>query len=197
MGATDFSHKFKHYKWEVGVRELQEEATRTYGHKEGYSGAINSCSSFSLHRPVVQLNNERELLDYVDKRLEHISKRDGEVIDLGIVGYSIAKPIVSEYCGSIMLNPRTLIKLNRPAMLINGNGFVVSTGTQAEMKEQGKRLVMKEKFEHDYYIVGKNTNKVLVVTGEGKIVKSTSKKSDYTQLVLPMHNFIVYGVAPS
>lgn len=24
MGATDFSHKFKHYKWEVGVVEIAQ-----------------------------------------------------------------------------------------------------------------------------------------------------------------------------
>lgn len=47
MGAIDFE------VWKVGryeniqqaLKEAQEDATREYGHQEGYSGAINSCSS--------------------------------------------------------------------------------------------------------------------------------------------------------
>lgn len=196
MGANTFIHTFKHYDWRMGIRELQAEAERMYGHQEGYSGQINCVDDFRLHRPNRAFRNMNEVYDYVEERLERISKREGEVIDLGIEGYSIAKPVVREYYGFLNIDPRDLRNTKEPAILVNQRGFVEARGTVAELKERAKKLVMKQKFEFDYFIVGKNTNKIYIVTGEGKRVKSTTKKSDEKQLVLPYHHYIVYGVAP-
>lgn len=36
MGATDLSYIFKHYDWQLGVRDLQTSAT----YEKGYKGVI-------------------------------------------------------------------------------------------------------------------------------------------------------------
>lgn len=99
MGSVSFGHVFNHYDWRMGIRELQRQADEEYGHQQGYSGAINSCDHFTLHRPNRPLRNMQDVWDYADSRLEHLGKREGEVIDLGITGYSIAKPVVNEFGG--------------------------------------------------------------------------------------------------
>ena len=80
---------------------------------------------------------------------------------------------------------------------VTPEGIIKARGTMAELKEKGKKLVLREKFEHDYFIVSKSASKVFKVTGEGKMVKKTSRTSDATTLVLPYHKFIVYGWAAS
>jgi hypothetical protein len=194
MGSTQFGQKFNHYDWRLGVRALQEEANKVYGHQDGYSGKINSCDEFSLHTPRVKFANDKEVWKYVRTRLPNIEKSTGEVIDLGITGHAITKPVIEDY-GGIVFNPAKLQVTNKQAIMLNKSGFMVSNGTLEEMKEQGKRRVMHEKFELDYYIISKNSAKVYVVTGKTKYVKSTSKRSDDNQLVRSLHDFFVYGWA--
>jgi hypothetical protein len=195
MGGSWIQHRFNHHNWKLGVRELQIRATEYYGHQEGYSGAINSCSDISLHRPKVEIKTDKQLLEYIEGRTEHIETRSAEVIDLGITGYSIAKPMLKEYFGRPILGPHDLRGMKEPAVLVSQYGVIKGKGTVAHLKERAKRLVLQEGFENDYYIVGKNISKVYVMTGEGNVVKKTTKKSDTSQLILPLHNWIVYGWA--
>jgi hypothetical protein len=197
MGATEFSHRFNHYDYKKGIRELQQEATAMYGHNEGYSGEINCCSNFTLRTPSTPVKSEKQLWAYVEKRLDVLEKGEGEVIDLGVTEYLIAKPVVSDYHESVAVFAHVLKNLNKPAVLINERGLVISNGTLADLKKQAKLRVLKERFDCDYYIIGKTMKTVYFVTGESTTVKSTSKRSDTSQLVLPMHNYVVYGIAPS
>jgi hypothetical protein len=195
MGGSWIQHKFNNHDWRSGVRDLQRKADEYYGHREGYSGAINSCTHISLHVPKAVFKTEKQLWEYIESRTERISTRDAEVIDLGISGYSIAKPVIQEYHGRPILGPHDLRGLKEPAVLVTQHGSIKGKGTVAHLKERAKRLVMQELFENDYYIVGKNVSKVYVVTGEGMVVKKTTKKSDSNQLVLPLHDWVVYGWA--
>lgn len=199
MGVAEFFHTFEHYDWRLGIKDLQEEAEEEYGHQQGYSGEINSMSvsNFSVHRPNRTFKSMQDVWDYVEDRIEYIEKREGEVIDLGITGYSIAKAVVKEYHGNHNISSSTLMGIKEPAVLLDEHGFVKARGTMAELKERGKQQVLKERFEHDYFIVGKNSTRIFIITGEGKSVKKTSRQSDANTLVLPYHKFVVYGVAPS
>lgn len=197
MGVYEFSHTFEHYDWKMGIRDLQQDADDEHGHQQGYSGEINSVSNFSMHRPNKKFKSMSDVWDYVEDRYGDMDKGDGEIIDLGLVGYSIAKAVVQEYHGNLNTSSSTLRGIKEPAVLLDERGFVKARGTMAELKEKAKRLVLKEKFQHDYYIVGKNSPRIFVATGEGKMVKNTSRQSDSNTLVLPYHKFVVYGLAPS
>jgi hypothetical protein len=177
--------------------ELKAEATIEYGHQDGYSGQINSCGDITLHRPSKPLKTDKQLWDYVQDRMDDMGTGVGEVIDLGIVSYSIAKPVVKEFTGRLQIDFSQYRSVKDPAILLHPNGRMIATGTLAELKEKAKRLVLQETFENDYYIVGKSTKKVYVVTGEGKMVKTTTKKSDANCKVIPYHNYVVYGWARS
>lgn len=198
MGATEIMHQFEHHDYRIGIRELKKKADEVYGHQDGYSGEINSVDNFRLHRPTAPIKTNKQLLAYIENRLEKaIETREAEVIDLGVVGYTIAKPVVNEYYGQLQMNPSLLRGLKEPALLLNERGGAIKQGTVASLKEFGKRKVMQERFEHDYYIISKNTPKVYIITGEGKLVKNTSKKNDSSQLILPIHKYVVYGLSPT
>lgn len=195
MGATSFMHRFTHHDWRMGVRELQRQAEEEYGHRQGYSGAINSCHHISLHRPNRVFRDMKDVSDYVRGRLELLDKREGEVMDLGVIGFSIARPVVHEFRGYFPYDPRLLRGRKEPAALLTVRGFPLRYGTLGQLKTYGMELVLNEKFEHDYYIVSRNTDRVYVVTGEGRMVKSTTRKSGNGVLVLPYHEWVVYGWA--
>ena len=199
MGATDFCHLIEHHDWVTAIRELQDLADEEYGRRDGYSGAINSMDlrNFSVHRPGRRFKSMDDVWDYVEDRFNRMGKNEGEVIDLGVAGHSIAKAVVKEYHGNVNMSPSTLRGIKEPAVLMDRHGVVKASGTMSELKEKGMKLVLKEKFSDDYLIIGKNSSKVFIVTGEGKMVKSTSRKSTANTLVLPYHKYIIYGLAPS
>lgn len=196
MGRVTFIHRFESNDWKQGVRDLKKEATFEYGHNP-YAGTIACCDGISLHSPYKQLSNIKDALTYIEGRLDEIHDT-GEVISLGLKGYSIAKPVIKDYYGGD-IDKRTLLRGNKePAVLIvESTHTVVKRGTVSELKDFAKNLVLKEKFTKDYYIVGKNLSVPLRITGEGKIVKKTSRKSSGTTLVLPIHDYVVYGWARS
>lgn len=196
MGKVTFCHRFESHDWRQGVRELKEEAIFQYGHNP-YAGTISCCDSISLHSPRRGLTDEGEIYAYINDRLDDMYD-SGEVISLGIKGYSIAKPVIKDYYGGD-IDKKTFFRGHKePAVLISERAHsIIKRGSVAELKEYAKNLVMKEKFEKDYFIVGKNLAVPLKITGEGKIVKRTSRKSSDKSLVLPVHDYVVYGWARS
>lgn len=139
------------------------------------------------------------MYDFVDKRLENLSKHQGEVLDLGVTHYFIAKPVVKP-----SLNEKSYFGLNSKdfskssAALVDWRKKVIDRGTVAELKERAKKIVFSEGDKDvRYYIVSRNTDKVYCVKLEGKEVKSTKKKSDSKTLtyVFEYHDYLIYGWA--
>lgn len=197
MGVSSFVHSFEHYDWRIGIRELQKEAEHMYGDCEGYSGEINCCTDFKLHRPRVSIKTSGQLDEYIHDRFNYIAKRAGEVIELANKGYLLAKPVVQDYHGVVPLDPRDVRAEAKPWLLVNEFGMSIASGSLADLKSKAKRIVMHEKFEKDYLIIKNNLTKIYIVTGESTFVKTTKRVSDSTCLVLPYNKYIVYGFAPS
>jgi hypothetical protein len=202
MGASDVTHRFSHHNWETGVRDLKVRTLETYGHQEGYSGKLHDIGHIVLHKPTIKFKNDAELWEYVERRLEKMNKGYGEVLSAGITGYSIAKPVVVDYRGPQIWDSAVARGVKEPAILLHldltrYNYRTIAKGTVAELKEKARKLLMREKFENDYVIIGKNIAQPLLVTGEGKMVGSTTMNSDANKLVLPYHDWVVYGSAPN
>lgn len=194
MGNVNFSHFFEHHDWRKGVEELQARAIRNYG-EDPYNGTISTVNNISLHRPSRSLKTESELWEYLQQRLNYLNSREGEVIDLGVVGYIIAKPVITRWTQEVPnFDPSIFKRFNTPAVMYNGRGFTGDVGTVAELKKKAERLIVTMKFKYDYFIVGR-TGTVYICTGEGKTVKSTQRKSTPTSLVLENHRWVVYGWA--
>jgi hypothetical protein len=202
MGASDVTHRFSHHDWEIGVRDLKVKSLEKYGHQDGYSGKLHNIDHIRLHNPNVKFKNDVELWDYIERRLERINKGCGEVLSAGVVGYSIAKPVITDYHGPHLWDSSVTRGVKEPAILLHldftrYNYRTIAKGTVAELKEKARKLLLREKFENDYVIIGKNISQPLLVTGEGKMVGSTTMTSDANKLVLPYHDWIVYGSSPN
>lgn len=125
--------------------------------------------NFSFHNPGFEFRNLDQLWEYVSNRTERIDKNYAEVIDLGVTGYSIAKPVINEIRGGFLpIDLHALKAMKEPAMLIEERGFIRDKGTVSDLKRRASQRVLQERFSTDYYIVGKNIDNILMVTGEGK-----------------------------
>lgn len=196
MGGTVVVEYFNHYDWRIAVKSLSRAAEQEYGHQQGYSGQINAMDHFNLHQPSVQLLTEAAVRNYIDSRIYHLTKGIGEVIRLGLTGYSIAKAVILEHPFDIPLSTNTFARLRTSGLLVNATtNKIVSSGTFESLKADAQRLLLAERFETDYYLLTKNGAKQYLATGQGKFVKSTSRVSDSTTLVLPHYDFVAYGVA--
>lgn len=196
MGATDFVREYRHYDWKIGLKDLKREVNDIVGYQQGYSGDVNVVDRITRHYPTRPIKTPKEIEQYINERLTSVlSKNEGEVIDMGIVGYSIAKAVVKEYHGQVSFHYSSLQQSKSPAILVDENGKEWGFGTAAELKKKAQYYALSDKFARDFYIVSKRAGKTWVVTGEGKFVQKTTRKSDGDTLVLPYHRFIVYGIA--
>jgi hypothetical protein len=201
MASHTVGHSYEHYDWKMGLEDIKRQTLSEYGHQEGYSGQIHDVTNIR-YLGTVNLKKPKDIDAYIDQRLDRLAKRQGEVISLGIIGYSIAQPVIKEYRGHISADYTEVKSSRSPAILYqidDEHHYLrkISEGSVAELKQRAKDKIMQCKFEFDYVIVGKNIAVPLLITGEGKMVKSTTKKSDHSKLVLPYHRFVVYGWAPS
>lgn len=195
MGQVPIFHRFNHYDAVTGVHELVLKAREEFGDREGYSGAINSITNFFIHVPTQPVNTEKRLRDYIAYRMDNcIEKYDGEIIELGITDYAIATPVIREYKGRPPFDLDVVRRhADAPSLLFSDMGILLTRGFLIDIKGEAKRFVMQNKFLHDVFIVIPKTLEVLIVTGQARMVKHTTKKSDFKTLILPHHDYVVYG----
>ena len=199
MWSQEVRHIYEHYDWKMGLNDLYRKTASKYGEPDGSSGKVHELLTVKY---VGDLSRDPHRNRLINRNLEGLGTCDGEVVILEHIGYSIARPIIKEYSERLELDPCILGETVATAVLIevNGrNGYIhkVSEGSLRDMKKTAKLRIMQVKFEHDYIIIGKNIPSPLLVTGEGRRVRNTSKQSDSDCLVLPYYKFLVYGWAPS
>ena len=197
MGACDVSGKFKDYSWKRGIRQIQDDAEAYYGHQEGYSGAENCCS-FSFGGSCADMS-KKELDKFIDKRMDELYKGHGEVLKGKIVEYAIIETEIVEtlflsfdsrsYLRNMKKGPALLVKL-----LENGYPRLMKEGTVADLKKYAHRLLREDKYNYEYFIIGKT--KTYSCRGKVKYQKLTKKQTDEKHLVLPVYEFYYYGIAP-
>jgi len=192
MGGINGGGKFQAYDWREGIRRIQEEADDYYGHQEGYSGAANSCS-FSYVGDKSNLT-KKELDKFIDERMDRLGNGDGEVIKVGLAGYSIIKTKI-EPARYLNFDTRTLLRgVTRPAILVEYKGNYprkIAEGTQAELKKKADSLLRSCNYSYPYYLITKKES--YICSGNVKNVKKTVQQTNEKQLVLPLYDFIYYG----
>ena len=197
MGACSISGSFVDSDWKKGMNRVQDEDEQYYGYQDGYSGASNSCS-FCFRDVSVK---EKDIQKYIKDRLEVLGSGDGEVIPLGIESYAVCSAVIFE-CPYPPFDSRSYLRgCKEPAVLLKLNrrrgatNFYkeISAGTVSDLKKQAQMLLYKDKFETDYYIVGRS--KTYKCTEKRVIYKKTNKKSTNEILVVPLYKFLYYGWA--
>lgn len=198
MGACEISGTFKAHDWKTGINRIQQEAEEYYGTQDGYSGAENSCS----FRYVGDFSNKTksQIKKYIKDRMENMYKRDGEVIKVATIGYTIAttKYQADDKIPGWYRYMEQYIDKHRPATLLIGAGDwrckVLGSGTIAEMKALAHRQLRSINYMQNVYIVTKN-KKFIQCSADAKNYKKTTRKTDDKHLVLEYNEYAYYGWA--
>lgn len=192
MGGCSGGGSFKSTDWREGINKIIEEAEDYYGHQEGYSGAANSCE-FRYLGDKSKLS-KKELEKYIDGRMDMLGNGDGEVVNVGIVGYYVIKTKVepARYLG---FDTREVTRgMQRPAILVeerHGYPRKIAEGTQAELKQKVHQLLRSCNYNKTYYILTRKAS--YLCSGDIKEYKTTKQKTTDKQLVLPVYKFEYYG----
>ena len=195
MGATDVIYFFNDFDAERGIKRLKAIADREHGGNRDYSGEINSIDMFRKHYPSADFKNEADLKKYINERLSTLGSRCAEYFPLTQEGYMILTPVIQECDGIIHFNPSDLNRADSPAIIVSVHGRFMGEGTVEELKERGKELVWSSRFTESFFIISKRAKASLIVTGNEKFVKTTSRRSQSTTMVNPCYKFVVYGWA--
>ena len=146
MGACSGGGTFIDSSWRRGIEIIQDEAEREYGHQEGYSGAPNSCNFFFVGEKF-ELGKDtkkaqKDLNDFIDKRMDRLGTGEGEIISLGIEYYGI---ISTEIIEEIFVNfdSRYYLKKAKKGLAVllmpydRSNSYmkVIAEGTVADLKK--------------------------------------------------------------
>lgn len=202
MGACSGSGSFVDSSWRRGIGLIQEEAEREYGHREGYSGAANSCSFRYLGEKLEFAKDtkkaQKDLNEFIRMRMDNLGNGDGEVISLGVECYGIISTEIKEE-NWVTFDSRYYLKSAKkgPAVLVqpmdgrSGYMRVIAEGTVADLKKTAHSELRRNKYETDYYIVSRS--KVYLCTGKIKQQKKTQRQTDDKVMVLPFYKFIYYG----
>ena len=99
MGACNGGGTFIDSNWRRGIALVQEEAERENGHRDGYSGAPNSCH-FSYYGQNLEFGKntkkaQKDLDAFIDKRMDVLGSGEGEIICVGIEYYGIISTDIS------------------------------------------------------------------------------------------------------
>ncbi len=202
MGACGISGQFKAYDWREGIRRVQEEAQSEYGY-DPYNGEANNVS-FSYGGDKSNLT-QKQLSAYIDDRMESLYKREGEVIKVDSVGFTIfttefvestTKPSEVSWAWNSVV---PLLKgAKRPAILIAFDGYgkpkAYGAGTVAELKQKAHELLRSEFYRRYMYIVKKD--KYICCKGKAKQQSKTTRKTDAKTLVVEQGLYRYYGWAP-
>lgn len=200
MGATGGSGKFLDWDWKNGISAVQQYARQVYGDEYGYSGAENSCS-FSYKGEYLSFGKktkkaEKELKEFIDKRLENLGNGCGEVIRVGLEGYNIFTTEIKEFDGLTDIDTRYYLKNMKkgPAVLLRKVGLsydVVSEGTVSQLKSVAHQELRHYKYLNDFYIVSKY--KIYKCYGKRVFKQKTTRVTNDNILVLPLYSFVYYG----
>lgn len=202
MGACSGGGTFIDSSWRRGIEIIQEEAEREYGHREGYSGAPNSCNFFFAgEKPEFAKDTKKakkDLNDFIDKHMDRLGTGEGEVISLGIEYYGIISTEITEeiwagfdsryYLKSAKKGPAVLLM---PYDRSNSHLRIIAEGTVADLKKIVHKELRNKKYETNFYIVSKT--KTYLCTGKIKQQKKTQRQTDDKVLVLPFYKFMYYG----
>ena len=94
MGAYNIEGTYVSTDWKTGIEEVQKAYTEEYGYQEGYRGGPN-CVSFTYKGDFTSLP-KLSLRKYIHKRMDVLGKREGEIIKIGNVGYSIRQAKIKD-----------------------------------------------------------------------------------------------------
>ena len=202
MGACNGGGTFIDSNWRRGIALVQEEAEREYGHRDGYSGAPNSCRFMYFGEKFEYGKNtkkaQKDLNDFIDKRMDMLGSGDGEIICIGIEYYGIISTEISEtdwapfdsryYLKSMKKGPAVLLE---PYDYVGQGMLVIAEGTIADLKKVAHKELRRSKYDKDLYIVGKTKN--YVCSGKIKQQKVTKRETDDKVLVLPFYKYLYYG----
>ena len=199
MGACSGSGYFIDSSWRRGINAVQDDAEREYGHQEGYSGAPNSCYFRYLGEKLEFGKNTKkateDLNKFIHSRLDRLGTGEGEIIATNLEYYGIISTDIQEVSYTHFDSRSYLRAMKKgPAVLLKNNeGYLqkVSEGTIADLKKEAHLELRRNKYEYDYYIVGKT--KTYLCTGKVKQQKKTQRVTDDKVMVLPFYKFVYYG----
>ena len=164
---------------------------------DSYSGDINTVN---FHFAGSWANMTKQEIDKaVDAKLDYIAKRDGNVYRLGEAGKLCVKTKIEEatFCP---FDSRAYLRTAKkgPAVLLEslkGSNWyrVVDEGTVTELRATANEMLRKAKYSTEYYIVGRGKN--YIATYDAKYHKTTKRVSDDKVLVLPLYQFLYFGLA--
>lgn len=195
MGACNIEGTYVSTDWKTGIEEVQKAYTEEYGYQEGYSGGPN-CVSFTYKGDFTSLP-KLSLRKYIHKRMDVLGKREGEIVKIGNVGYSIRQAKIKDNGATPSFLQRYLYKVKKPSVLLKFslNCFsVIAEGSVRDMKALAREELRKAKYVGSYYIVKKD--KYWKCIGEQKIQKRTQRKTNDKIMVLEMARYEYYGWAP-
>lgn len=202
MGSCSCMGTYKSYDWKSGINKVQDEYEEEYGRQEGYSGGPN-CVNFCYGGDASKMS-KTELNKYIQRRMDILNKRDGEILKIGTDGYDIITTIYKE----LKINnsfSKYLKGCKRPAILLKETPFeyfkqtgerfqVVESGTIAEMKNLAHTKLRSCYYITVFYIVTKS--KVIECMGTVKKQAKTTRKTDEKTLVLERNIYRYFGWAP-
>ena len=205
MGSCSVSGSFKDIDWNNGIEKIKRQADAYYGYQDGYSGAEN-CVNFCFAGNHPELKTSKQISKYINKRLDYLNKRDGEVICVGIDEYKIitTKFMESRQAGwhspafynSVVVKSKsaTLVRIYNDGREIEA----VAAGTVADMKKKAHECLRKYNYQPNciYEIVCHRAKQIISCDADVKSVKTTKRKTDSKYMVLPVYKYIYYGWAP-
>lgn len=195
MGGHAGSGFYYNTNWKAGINKLQAEAEKYYGSQDGYSGGANSCSF--VYMGEYPNFKEKDISNFIKKQLDLLSNGEGGVIQVGIHSYGVFSTSVTEV-EYLPFDSKFILKrmTKGPAALVQCDKFsnkpyIVKEGTVVELKKKVHTFLRNNKYENNFYIVGKN--KSFICTGQYKEVKKTKRITNDKIMVLPFYKFVYFG----
>lgn len=204
MGACDFTQIVVTNDIYSEIGKLCEECVRYIEDPQDipYSGGINTIDF--IRRYSKTFEDENEMYDFIDTRLNKLEKREGEIVELGteyyVKAYSVFRDcLLKDFKARCRLSDRDLSSLHskfkgeKKYLLVDETGsFYSSYETISEAKKYANFRMLNEKFKIDYYILSKS--KVLLCTGVGDVYdKEPTSSKDY--LIIPYKKYLLFGWA--
>ena len=175
MGACNIEGTYVSTDWKTGIEEVQKAYMEEHGYQEGYSGGPN-CVSFTYKGDFTSLP-KLSLRKYIHERMDVLGNREGEIVKIGNIGYSIRQAKIKDNGATPSFLQRYLYKVKKPSVLLKFslNCFtVIAEGSVRDMKALACEELRKAKYVGSYYIVKKD--KYWKCIGEQKKSKKDSKK---------------------
>lgn len=191
MGANAFIETIKAYDARSGFNNLVEHAINTHG-ADSYNGTISTCEFGSCKKKFANYSekNRKEAYEYIES-VDNGSKWDADYIDLGVVEYTLVKPVKKSYENSPKYKLKYVVEDFRGTKI---DSFITKTEAIDKASELATKNMCDYRVTKDYDLVEGN-NLLVRCSYETKSYKTKPKNIPKNSMLKEVHEYIFFGWA--